>query len=79
MIINLSNIIGLDRFLQIINKQSGKFVLKHNSFEVDAKSLLGIMSLDLTQNLTLESKEEVPQEIINGLIDELKEHNLLVE
>lgn len=70
---------GLDKFLRIINKYTEDFVLKHDKFEVDAKSLLGIMSLDLTQVLTLEPKSTISQETENKIVAELKENNLLVE
>lgn len=80
MNINLSsNLISLDKFLRIVNKYPEDFVLKHDRFEVDAKSLLGIMSLDLSQILTLEFKNTFSQETVNKITVELRENNLLVE
>lgn len=80
MRINLSlNLISLDKFLRIINKYSEDFILKHDRFEVDAKSLLGIMSLDLSQILILESKTTISQETENKMIAELRDNKLLVE
>ena len=80
MRINLSsNLISLDKFLRIINKYSEDFVLKHDRFEVDAKSLLGIMSLDLSQILILEPKTTISQETENKMVAELRDNKLLVE
>lgn len=80
MRINLSsNLINLDKFLRIINKYSEDFVLKHDRFEVDAKSLLGIMSLDLSQILILEPKTTISQETENKMVAELRDNKLLVE
>ena len=50
-IMNLSNLKDIDIFLQIINKYPSKFYLEHDNYRVNAKSVLGIMSLDLSNDV----------------------------
>ena len=74
--INLAKIKDIDRFLQIINKYDGYYILKHNTFEVEAKSIMGIFSLNLEEDLTLIAKKAKAIDADN-LNKALKEANLL--
>lgn len=70
--INLSNLKDIDIFLQIINKYFSKYYLEHESYRVNAKSVLGIMSLDLSNDLKLICDCETPEAEITQLQEELK-------
>ena len=74
--INLSKIKDIMRFIQIINQQEGDYILQHNSIEVKAKSIIGIYSLDLAEDVWLIAKKAEKSEI-EKLMETLKEDNLL--
>lgn len=79
MKVNLSKISQVDKFLQVINKYPGDFVLEHETYQVNAKSLLGVMSLDLERDLILKPKDHASQEILDLINKDLIERDLLVK
>lgn len=74
--INLAKIKDIDCFLQIINKYDGHYVLQHNTFEVDAKSIMGIFSLNLEEDLSLIAKKANVKDV-NELQTSLQKVQLL--
>lgn len=74
--LNLSKIQDIIRFIQIINQQEGDYVLQHNTTEVNAKSIMGIYSLNLDKDVSLIAKKAKKSKI-KKLADVLKEANLL--
>ena len=77
--IKLPQIVQINLFLQIINKYEGDFLLSRDIYQVDAKSLMGILSLNLEEELTLKSKDIISQESIDLLRKELTVAGLLLE
>lgn len=53
MKILLNNFNKLRDFLKISQKEPSRIELRHNGYIVDGKSMLGIMSLDLSQPIEL--------------------------
>ncbi len=51
--IRLKNIEEVKRFVQIVSKGEGRAELYSDCYEIDAKSILGVFSLDLTKTLSL--------------------------
>ena len=78
-ITNLYNLKDIDIFLQIINKYPSKFYLEHDNYRVNAKSVLGIMSLDLSNDLKLICDCGTPEREIIEVQTELKNNNLCVK
>lgn len=76
--VKLSQIVQINLFLQIINKYKGDFLLSRDIYQVDAKSLMGILSLNLEEALTLKSKDIISQETIELLRKELVGTGLLL-
>ena len=76
--INLAKIKNVDCFLQIVNRQEGVYALRHDTFVVNAKSLLGIFSLDLENDLLVIAVEAENSEV-NELIEALKKASLLID
>ena len=76
--VKLSQIVQINLFLQIINKYKGDFLLSRDIYQVDAKSLMGILSLNLEEVLTLKSKDIISQETIELLRKELVGTGLLL-
>lgn len=74
--INLSQIKDIITFIQIINKYEGDYILQHDNVEVEAKSIMGIYSLNLEKDISLVAKKANSVEI-EKLIEALKEANLL--
>ena len=74
--INLSQIKDIVTFLQIINKYEGDYILQHDNVEVEAKSIMGIYSLNLEEDVSLVAKKANSVEI-EKIIEALKEANLL--
>ena len=59
--IKLDTIEKVKAFVNVISRLNGDFDLSHSRYVVDAKSIMGVISLDLTQELTLTS--------VNGNVD----------
>ena len=77
--IKLPQMIQINKFLQIINKYEGDFLLSRDIYQVDAKSLMGILSLNLEKKLILKSKDIIKQEALELLRTELTVEGLLLE
>jgi phosphotransferase system HPr-like phosphotransfer protein len=60
--IKLETIEKVKSFINVINRLDGDFDLSHSRYVVDAKSIMGVISLDLSKELTLNS--------VNGTVDE---------
>ena len=67
MFLMINQINDLKKFVDITNKISCNVYAQRNEFIVDAKSLLGILSLDLTKPLCLIADEEIPDKIYDEL------------
>lgn len=74
-IILLSEFDKLRAFQNLICNYEGEYVIKSHIYVVNAKSLMGIFSLDLTQQLKLCSSVPNNEE----LIEKLKEIKVLME
>lgn len=66
--IQLSSIIAVKEFVNIVNKCSYDIDLSSSRYVVDAKSIMGIFSLDLSKTL----KVDVHADSCDDLIEELK-------
>jgi len=66
--IKLDTIEKVKNFVNIISMQDGDFDLTSERYRVDAKSIMGIFSLDLTQNLGLDIHNDDDFEKIQELL-----------
>lgn len=60
--VRLNSIEKVKEFVQILSKEDGRFEFKAGKYVVDAKSIMGIFSLDLTRDLELQGDKELPAE-----------------
>jgi phosphocarrier protein HPr len=68
--INLNSIDRVKSFVNIISKFDNDFDLVSGRYVIDAKSIMGIFSLDLSRNLELViQKDTQVSEILNALKD----------
>jgi phosphocarrier protein HPr len=68
--INLNSIDRVKSFVNIISKFDNDFDLVSGRYVIDAKSIMGIFSLDLSKNLELViQKDTQVAEILNALKD----------
>ena len=68
--INLNSIDRVKSFVNIISKFDNDFDLVSGRYVIDAKSIMGIFSLDLSKNLELViQKDTQAAEILNALKD----------
>ena len=58
---------GVKEFVNIVNRYPYDIDLRSGRFLVDAKSLLGIFSLDLSKPIVLEVHEDGCQDLIDDL------------
>lgn len=58
--ISLNSIEKVKEFVNIINTFDGDFDLVSDRYVVDAKSIMGIFSLDISKTLRLDIHENVP-------------------
>lgn len=52
--VNLEGVEGVKRFVDTVSKIEGEFSLVEGKYIVDAKSIMGILSLDLSENIQLD-------------------------
>lgn len=69
--INLNDPTLIKAFVNIINKYPFEMDLHSGRYLVDAKSILGIFSLDLSKSIELEIHSDNEEEI-NNLLDKIK-------
>ncbi|NLM12629.1 MAG: HPr family phosphocarrier protein [Epulopiscium sp.] len=63
--LSLNSIEKVKKFVNIIGKYDGDFDLSSGRYKVDAKSIMGIFSLDLSSPLKLDiHNDEVAEEVI---------------
>lgn len=67
MFLMVDRINDLKTLIELTNKISSQVYAQRNEYVVDAKSLLGLMSLNLTKPICLISDEDIPDEIYNEL------------
>lgn len=70
MNITLNSIDKVKRFVNIISTFDGDFDLSSERYVVDAKSIMGIFSLDLSKTLRLDSHDDA---VADKLFTSLKE------
>lgn len=68
--ISLNSVDKVKNFVNIIGKQDGDFDLTSGRYVIDAKSIMGIFSLDLAKPIQLDILDDVAADAI---IAELKE------
>ena len=69
--VNLNNISSVKDFCNKNFKFDGMLTLKHSRYVIDAKSIMGIFSLDLTKDLDLHIEGET-EEAVNTYVEEIK-------
>jgi len=52
--VNLKGVEGVKRFVDTVSKIEGEFSLVEGKYIVDAKSIIGILSLDLSETIRLD-------------------------
>lgn len=67
MFLLVDKINDLKALVDLTNKLSCSVYAQRNEYVVDAKSLLGLMSLNLSKPICLISDEDIPEEIYNEL------------
>ena len=67
MFIMIDKISELKKLVDLTSKMSWNVYAQRNEYLIDAKSILGWMSLDLTKPICLISDEEILEEIYNEL------------
>lgn len=68
--VKFSNIEEVNKFVRIISKYDADFDLYCGSYSVDAKSILGIMTMDLRNKMWM--KSNCDQNDREKIVDELK-------
>lgn len=70
--IKLDNIESVKKFVNILTHFDCDFDLVSNRYVIDAKSIMGIFSIDLKDSIQLDIHEEEP--MITTILDNLKEY-----
>ena len=68
--VNINSIDKVKRFVNVITTYDNDFDLVCDRYVIDAKSIMGIFSLDLSQNLTLNIQKGTDLDAILADIDE---------
>lgn len=56
----------IQQLVHIVSKVEAKVYARHNEYVVDCKSLLGLMSLDLSGPICIDC-DDMPEQVINEL------------
>lgn len=72
--IKLDDIESVKKFVNILTQFDCDFDLVSNRYVIDAKSIMGIFSLDLKDSIQLDIHEEEP--MITTILDHLKEYRV---
>lgn len=65
--VKLNSIVDVKEFVNIVNKYDFDVDLISGRYVVDAKSIMGIFSLDLGKAITIEAHTDTPEIIANDL------------
>ena len=65
--IRLSSIEAVRNFVEIVRKFEGDIDLSSGRYIVDAKSIMGIFSLDLSKPIKLQAHTEDPEALIKAI------------
>ncbi len=65
--IKITSSTDVKRFLSVVQKYPFDISLRNDSYLVDAKSVLGLFSLDLTRPIDVEIREKNTDELIEEL------------
>ena len=68
--ISLNSIDKVKTFVNVINRFDAEFDLVSGRYVIDAKSIMGIFSLDLSKNLTLNIQKDDNLDAVLAAIDE---------
>ena len=68
--VNINSIDKVKRFVSAITSFDNDFVLVCDRYVIDAKSIMGIFSLDLSKNLTLNIQKDDNLDAVLAAIDE---------
>ena len=73
--IKMNSAQSVREFVNIINRYDGKMLMHSGRFTVNAKSILGIFSLNLARPIVLEIEEErmLPLQV-ETVLDEIKDY-----
>lgn len=63
----LSSVERVKDFVRLVNQFSGQINIVSGPYVVDAKSIMGIFSLNLNEPVFVEMKEDVPAELMERL------------
>ncbi|MBR1444705.1 MAG: HPr family phosphocarrier protein [Firmicutes bacterium] len=70
--VSLNSIDKVKEFVNIINTFDGDFDLVSDRYTVDAKSIMGIFSLDLSKELTLNIHDNVKNTTVESKLSDFK-------
>lgn len=65
--ISLNKIVDVSKFVALTSKCKGDVVVKTGRFAVNAKSIMGLFSLDLTKPVVVEFYCDIPLEVRDGI------------
>ena len=63
----LSSIERVKNFVRLVNQYPGQISIVSGPYVVDAKSIMGIFSLNLNEPVTVEMRDDVPSELMERL------------
>lgn len=67
--LSLSSIEAVKKFVCLANKCDFPISLLSDKYKIDAKSIMGIFSLDLSKPVTLEIEGECPDDLKQALVE----------
>lgn len=65
--VSLNQIVDISKFVELVSKCQNDVVVKSGNFAVNAKSLMGLFSLDLTKPVKVEFFGNIPYEVKEGM------------
>ena len=67
IVVSLNKIIDIYKFVRLVSKCSNDVIVKTERYSVNAKSIMGLFSLDLSRALEVEFYGKIPIEVKAGI------------
>lgn len=65
--VNLNKFVNIAKFVNLVSKCKDDVIVKSGRFAINAKSLMGLYSLDLSKPLKVEFYGDIPYEVKEGM------------
>lgn len=67
IMVSLNKLVDIAKFVRLVSRCKDDVVIKSGNYAINAKSFLGLLSLDLTKPVIVEFHGDIPWQVVGGL------------